>query len=101
MKKFNYQFTVEAPSQELSDLIVKMICNENRGVITEAKAEIPEKTAEKKAEAEKKSKEDTVRFLERFEKALHIIKCCVMDNTLIDRFAQILGYQPQKTPVRP
>jgi hypothetical protein len=53
MKKFNYQIAIEAPSKEIADFIMKLISNENEGLITGIRAE---KTPEEKEE-ERKLKE--------------------------------------------
>jgi hypothetical protein len=50
MKKFNYQITIEAPSKEIADFIMKLISNENEGLITGIRAE---KTSEEKFEEQK------------------------------------------------
>ena len=106
MKKFNYQFTIEAPSKEIADFIMKLICNENMGVIADVKSENPsaENSAEKKSESDSseqnKAKESLLKSMEEFEKVIHIIKCCIADNTLIDRLARILGFKKQLTPTK-
>lgn len=104
MKKFNYQITIEAPGKEIANLIMKLICMDNAGVITEAKSEnpSPENSTEKKPESEisaqNKMKENALKGISDFEKVIHIIKCCVEDETLIDRLAQTLGFNnPSKT----
>ena len=106
MKKFNYQITIEAPGREIADLLMKLICKENTEVITEAKSEnpSPENSTEKKTEfsEENKGKENVLKGISDFEKVIHIIKCCVQDETLIDRMATTLGFNNNlKTQTQP
>lgn len=102
MKKFNYQLTIEAPGKEIADMIIKLICAENQGLITEAKSEVQPKQEEKKQEIpfpENKVKENFMKGISEFEKIMHIIKCCVQDENLISEIAEMLGFdhKPEKT----
>ena len=98
MKKFNYQITLDAPSQEIADLVAKYIGIENEGLITSIKREeaSPENISEKKSPehscAGNKEKENFLKGIFEFEKVLHIVKCCIQDNTLIDRLSKTLGF---------
>ena len=61
MKKFNYQITIDAPGREIADFIMKLICNENEGLITDVKAE---KTPEEREAIERKQALEALEILE-------------------------------------
>ncbi len=89
MKKFNYQITLDAPNPQIADLVAEYIGIGSKGLITSIKRE---ETSPENSSAENKAKENFLSGIFEFEKVLHIIKCCVKDDTLIDRLAKTLGF---------
>jgi hypothetical protein len=100
MKKFNYEITIEAPSKELAEIIMRIICAQNEGVIESVKEKLSQEEIKPPPISPKAGKEDFLKGIVQVEKVIHIIKHCVQDETALDRIAQLLGIkvQPEKQP---
>ena len=92
MQKFNYTVSVEAPSKEIADMLMDFICKDNIEILELLKnAEQKKETKIKEPEAPKPEKEKFLSGIRQFEKVIQIIERCVMDETALDRIAQMFG----------
>ena len=97
MQKFNYQITIEAPSKEIADFIMKLICNENEGLITGIRAE---KTHEEKQEEQKQKeaneRKQAIDAIGIFRELLSAVRKRMMEEYAQDFPDKKENQQPQK-----